>query len=67
MLGNLTKIKDHDNLAKDSRTRAIVCTDESAWKAAVIAKKKNKKLDELEKDVADLKQMLNLIIEKLDK
>ena len=67
MKGNLLKVKDHDNLAKDTRSKAVISTDEVGYRAALIAKERRKKLDKLENDVSDLKNMLSMIIQKLDK
>lgn len=59
---------DNDNIkyVRDIRNDgAVLNVDNAALKAYKLQKEKNKKIDQLEKDVNDIKNMLNLILDKM--
>lgn len=59
---------DNDNIkyVRDIRNEgAVLNVDNAALKAYKLQKEKNKKIDQLEKDVNDIKNMLNLILDKM--
>ena len=49
----------------DENKGAVLNTDNSALKAYRLQKEKNKRIDKLEEDVSEIKNMLNLILNKL--
>lgn len=67
MRGNLLKVKDDHKLSRDTRSNAIISTDESAYQAALLRKKKSKRIDKMEDDINQLKTLMQTLIEKLDK
>lgn len=59
---------DNENIkyVRDIRNEgAVLNVDNAALKAYKLQKEKNKKIDQLEKDVNDIKNMLNLILDKM--
>lgn len=66
---DLIRVDGEENLYRDPNSQAIVNTDSSAYEAYLEAK--NRKLSELNEietlknDVAELKDMMRLLIEKL--
>ena len=59
---------DNENIkyVRDIRNDgAVLNVDNAALKAYKLQKEKNKKIDQLEKDVNDIKNMLNLILDKM--
>jgi len=59
---------DNENIkyVRDIRNDgAVLNVDNAALKAYKLQKEKNKKIDQLEKDVNDIKNMLNLILNKM--
>lgn len=52
-------IRDYDNLG------AVLNTDNSSLKAYKLQKEKNRRIDKLEEDVSEIKNMLSLILNKL--
>lgn len=51
--------RDYDNLG------AVLNTDNSSLKAYKLQKEKNRRIDKLEEDVSEIKNMLSLILNKL--
>tara|TARA_B100000902_G_scaffold185174_1_gene177652 strand:+ start:5620 stop:5823 length:204 start_codon:yes stop_codon:yes gene_type:complete len=66
---SLIPVEGHSSLYRDSDTGAIVNTDDSSYHAYLRQKnaKKSEKeeLDEMKKDIDDIKKMLSKIVEKL--
>lgn len=67
MNNNYVKIKDHANLVKDLRSSAVVSNDNVAYQAALRTKKRYSEINDMKKDISDLKNMVELLINKLDK
>ena len=67
MKGNLVKVKEFKKLVKDSRTHAVISVDDSAYNEALIRKSKGAKIKKIENDIIELKNMMSLLIQKLDK
>ena len=67
MKGNHLHIKNHDNLIKDTRTAAVISINDNAYNTALSRKKRDAEYNQLKNDVADLKDMVSLLIQKLDK
>ena len=67
MKSNHLHIRDYDNLIKDTRTAAIVSIDQSAYEAALKRKKHKSEFDGMKNDIKELKSLVSLLIEKLDK
>lgn len=65
----MIKVDGHPDLAKDPRSGAVINTNVEAMKAARLRKErmkdKEQKLQQLENDVSEMKQMLELILKKL--
>lgn len=61
------KIEDHDSLVKSLKSSAIISIDDDAYEAALRRRKSSKKGRQMEKDISDLKTMMSIIIQKLDK
>ena len=66
----LLKVKDHNGLARDMRTGAILNINkdeiDAAKKRKLERRKKEQEFENLENEVSDIKSMLTKIIEKLD-
>lgn len=64
-LDNVKKVEDNMDLVRDPYSHAIVNTNESAYRQAVAsakaAKAKNKKLEDAEEDINNLKQEMSEI------
>jgi hypothetical protein len=64
-LNNAKKVEDNADLVRDPYSHAIVNTNESAYRQAVAASKaakaKNKKLEDAEKDINNIKQEMSEI------
>ena len=64
-LDNATKVEDNADLVRDPYSNAIVNTNQSAYNQAVAAAKtakaKNKKLEDAEEDINNLKQEMSEI------
>ena len=65
----MIKVDGHPDLVKDPRSGAVINTHVEAMKAARLRKErmkdKEQKLQQLENDVSEMKQMLELILKKL--
>ena len=65
----LQKVKGHTNLMRDTRTGAILNTDRAGISQAKATKlsrqRQEERINNLEKDVTEIKSMLSLILEKL--
>ena len=63
------KVEGNPNLVKDMRTGAIINIDRNSVKDAKLLKskmaKKEEEIETLKKDVAEIKSILNKLIEKL--
>ena len=63
------KVEGHIGLARDSESTAIVNTDINAWRAQKIRKENFKRqvedLNNLKKDVSDIKTLLTQLVEKI--
>lgn len=62
-----TPIEDHPEYMKDSRSGAIINIDDSAYEAALRRKESGKKNIKMREDIDELKSMMELILQKLDK
>ena len=66
----LLKVKDHNGLARDMRTGAILNINkdeiDAAKKRKLERRKKEQEFENLKNEVSDIKSMLTKIIEKLD-
>ena len=67
----MLKVEGHQNLVRDPHSRAIINTDTSAYQSALLRKRKylekEQEMIELKSEVNELKQMVQLLLEKLDK
>ena len=67
----MLKVEGHQNLVRDPHSRAIINTDKSAYQSALLRKRKylekEQEMIELKSEVNELKQMVQLLLEKLDK
>ena len=65
---NYTKVKDNPNLLRDNTSQAIINTDDDAYNAYMERKKhqtkKDKKIEDLEKQLQDMRNLVNQLIEK---
>ena len=63
------RVEGSSTLIRDLRNNAILNMDnatiEKAKKAKMLRKEKEEEIDELKKDVQDIKEMLNQIVERL--
>ena len=66
---SLIPVEGHSNLYRDSETGAIVNNDDSSYHAYLRQKNAKKiereELDEMKKDIDDIKNMLSKIVDKL--
>lgn len=67
MNNDYLKVEDHDSLIKDTRSKAIISTDEVAYLAALQRKKKGAEFNQMKNDIKDLKDLVSTLIQKLDK
>lgn len=60
------KVKDHSDLVRDSRSNAILNINNEMYNAKMLRKKKikerNQDIDNLKKDVAEIKSLLKELI-----
>jgi hypothetical protein len=56
------KIEKHDSLVKDTKSGAILSTDQLSYNVAIQRKKGSNRVHDLEKEVVELKAMLATII-----
>lgn len=70
-LYNMIKVKGHSNLVRDPYSKAIINTDSKAYDAAVerrrLAKKKQNEFNELKQEVNELKDLIQILLKKIDK
>lgn len=70
MYSNLTKVKGETNLVRDNNSGAILNINhselENARKRKALRRQQNEDINNLKKEVSDIKNMLTQIIEKLD-
>ena len=64
-------VEGNDSLERDNKTYAILNNDSVGYKAALMRKKYSKKvaneINELQNEVSGLKDLVKILIEKLDK
>jgi predicted transcriptional regulator len=69
MDNHLIKVAEHEGLYRDSQTGAIVNCDSSAYHAYIAARNKKRseraEIDEMKKDISDIKNLLSQIASKL--
>lgn len=65
------KVKDHDNLRRDSHSRAIINVDKQEYTAYLKKQQKAERLEHVESkvydmqnDIKDIKQMLQQLVSK---
>ena len=62
-------VQGHDHLYRDEKTGAIVNDDNSSYNTYMQMKGKKRKereeIDNLKKDIGEMKEMLKLLVEKL--
>lgn len=67
----MIKVEGHNNLMRDNWSKAIINTDTKSYQAAKLLKQKNlekeNEMVELKSEVKELKGMVQLLLEKLDK
>lgn len=61
------KVEDYPSLIKDNKSKAIISVDNKAYEAALARKNKSKKFKKMENDISELKTMMAILIQKLDK
>jgi len=63
------KVKDHENLVKDTQTKAVLNTDLTSLQAYRAHRNKQRKKDgeieRLKEDVKEIKDILQLLVEKI--
>tara|TARA_S200000501_G_scaffold10743_1_gene9715 strand:- start:21 stop:245 length:225 start_codon:yes stop_codon:yes gene_type:complete len=68
---DLIPVEGHNSLGRDADSNAIVNTDDSAYdayiKARENARNKDRTLDDLKREVDELKDLINDLIQKEDK
>ena len=67
MNNDYLKVEDHDSLIKDTRSKAIISTDEVSYLAALQRKKKGTEFNQMKNDIKDLKDLVSTLVQKLDK
>jgi len=67
MNNDYLKVEDYDSLIKDTRSKAIISTDEVSYLAALQRKKKGTEFNQMKNDIKDLKDLVSTLIQKLDK
>jgi hypothetical protein len=69
MNDKLIRVEGHDGLYRDKETGAIVNCDSSAYNAYIAARNKKRseraEIDEMKKDISDIKSLLSQIANKL--
>jgi hypothetical protein len=67
----MLKVEGHNNLIRDKWSKAIINTDRKAYEAAKLIQQKNlekeNEIIELKSEVTELKGMVKLLLEKIDK
>jgi len=65
------QVEDQPDLKRDPVTGAIINDNQAAYAAAIERRRLNNsvinRIDQIEKDLGDIKSMFSLILEKLDK
>lgn len=67
MRGNHLHIEDYDLLIKDTRSKAIISIDDSGYAAALKKKKYGSEFKQMKSDISELKDLVSVLIQKLDK
>jgi predicted nuclease with TOPRIM domain len=67
----LQKVEDHENLRRDTNSKAIINTDNSSFaihqKKRTETRQQRERINRLEKEVSGINEKLELILSKLDK
>jgi|TARA_A100001015_G_scaffold290156_1_gene362830 hypothetical protein len=67
----MLKVEGHSNLVRDTHSKALINTDKNAYKAALLRRDRNiekqKEILELKTEVKELKDMVQTLLNKLDK
>jgi len=67
----MLKVEGHNNLVRDEHSKALINTDTRAYNAALLRKKKNLEKEteivNLKSEVKELKNMIQTLLEKIDK
>lgn len=67
----MLKVEGHSNLIRDTHSKALINTDKNAYKAALLRRDRNiekqKEILELKTEVKELKNMVQTLLNKLDK
>jgi hypothetical protein len=65
------KVKDHSDLYRDKHSKAIVSTDQTAYQAYLMRKKRSQRIDiveekvtDLQNDIHEIKQLLQQLVLK---
>lgn len=65
------QVEDQPDLKRDPVTGAIINDNQAAYAAAIERRRLNNsvinRIDQIEKDLGDIKSMFSMILEKLDK
>ena len=68
---NVLKVKDHENLRRDTFSNAVINVDKQEYVAYMKRKQKSERLDyveqkvsDLQNDIHDIKQMLQQLVSK---
>jgi len=68
---DLIPVEGHNSLGRDADSNAIVNTDDSAYEAYIKAREKarqkDRTLDDLKKEVDELKELIKDLVQKKDK
>ena len=64
---DLLRVESEPSLRKDPKSSAMSSVDDNGYKMALERKRKQKKMDRMEEDINELKSMMSLILQKLNK
>lgn len=59
------RVQENPDFIKDEGTGAVLNTNIDALKAYRARKRQNKKIEELEQDMKDIRRLLGMVLEKL--
>lgn len=66
-MGKLFKVQDHPDLVKDMNSKAVLNTNYAALLEHKKKQKVSQEIDNLKKDVAEIKDTLKLLVSMLNK
>lgn len=66
-MNNLIPVEEKNNLHRDSFSKAILNTNNEAYKAYLIKQQKEHEINKLKNDVEEIKQLLQHILTKIEK